>query len=64
MNIKYLKPAKTDITTEANITNKEFAYIEYMTSKNEEYSFEFHQDLKDDNGVVVAKIDTIYNGYS
>lgn len=54
MNIKYLKPATTDITVEANLSEQEIQRISEEAQANGKAVFVLNLELKDANGEVVA----------
>ncbi len=60
MNIQYLKPAKGDITFETFLSDNK---IRGIAERGQEYGkadFSLTGDLKDSNGVVVAKTEGVY----
>jgi thioesterase domain-containing protein len=54
MNIRFLKPATTDITVEATLSDAEIARITQEVEANGKSVFVLEQELKDANGQVVA----------
>jgi len=54
MNIKYLKPATTDIYVEVNMSEEEIERITKEATENGKSTFILEKELKDENGVVVA----------
>lgn len=54
MNIKFLKPAKTDIYVEARLSDEEIARITEEVASNGKSTFILEKELKDENGEIVA----------
>jgi thioesterase domain-containing protein len=54
MEIKYLKPATTDITVEVRLSSKEAAEIQSKANEAGKADYDWDCELKDANGQVVA----------
>ena len=54
MTIRFLKPAKSDITVELKMTEDEVNKIAADTAENGKCEFVLEGNLKDDSGEVVA----------
>lgn len=64
MNIKYLKPATTDITVEARLSAEEIARISEEADTNGKSVFHLELELKDTNEQVVAVTTGVYQARS
>ncbi|MCG8668874.1 MAG: DUF4442 domain-containing protein [Pseudomonadales bacterium] len=64
MNIKYLKPATTDITIEANLSEEEIQRISEEADANGKAVFNLELELKDSNDQVVAVTTGVYQARS
>lgn len=64
MNIKYLKPAMTDITVEASLSEEEIARITEEAEANGKAKFVLDLELKDANNEVVSITSATYQARS
>lgn len=64
MNIKYARPALTDITTEYSLSDAEIARIHAEMDDRGKCIYILEQELKDANGDVVAITNGVYQGRS
>lgn len=60
MRIRFRRPATTDITVEARISEAEILRIENETQANGKCDFQWDCELKDDHGEVVALTENVY----
>lgn len=64
VKIRYLKPAKTDITVEVSVTEDELARMQNELDATGKCKFVLKQELKDTSGQVVAETIGTYMGLS
>ena len=64
MNIKFLKPATTDITVEANLSEEEIQRISEEAETNGKSVFNLELELKDTDDQVVATTTGVYQARS
>ena len=60
MTIQYVRPAKTAVTIELAIDEKEVSRIQAETDANGKADFTLEGEIKDENNEVVAKTKAIY----
>ena len=60
MQIRFRRPAKTDITVEVRISDEEVARVQEEADKNGKADFEWECELKDESGEVVAISRNLY----
>jgi thioesterase domain-containing protein len=60
LNIKFVKPATTDITTTYAMTEEEVQRIIAECKEKNKSDYSIHLELKDANGVTVALTDGLY----
>lgn len=60
MQIRFRRPAMTDVTVEITLSEEEIQRIEAATEEHGKCDFEWDVELKDDNGEVVAMSHNVY----
>lgn len=60
MSIKFLKPARTDVTVEATLSEEEIARVTKEVEENGKSVYLLELELKDNNGEIVATTSARY----
>lgn len=59
--IDFIKPGTSKVTADCIVTEEDFVDIQNKTASGEKYFKDFSVDIKDDKGVIVAKVvKTVY----
>jgi acyl-coenzyme A thioesterase PaaI-like protein len=60
LNMDFVKVAKTDVSVELRMSESEIARVQTETDSDGKSTFELHGELKDRNGIVVARSHAVY----